>query len=120
MPKPEKNRLDRMVFKFRDVLAETERLPPNELQAYQEKLLAPLVLHAHRNVPFYENRLASLCSGTEVDLERWHTIPILTREDVRRNSKALTAAIVPPYVGPSKHGETSGSSGDIWSTNSQA
>jgi phenylacetate-CoA ligase len=111
MPKPEKSRLDRMVFKLRDVLAETERLPPDKLQAYQENLLAPLVLHAHRNVPFYEDRLASLCFGTEVELERWHTIPILTREDVRRNSKALAAVMVPPYMGPTKRGETSGSSG---------
>ena len=111
MPKPERNRLDRMMFKFRDVLAETERLPPDKLQAYQENLLAPLVFHSQRNVPFYKDRLASLCSGPEVDLERWHTIPILTREDVRRSSKALTAAIVPPYMGMTSHGETSGSSG---------
>lgn len=100
-----------MVFKFRDVLAETERLPPDKIQAYQENLLAPLVLHAHRNVPFYKDRLASLCSRAEIDLERWHTLPLLTREDVRRSSKALTAAIVPPYMGPANHGETSGSSG---------
>jgi hypothetical protein len=52
MAKPDKNQLDRMVFKFRDVLAETERLSPDKLQAYQENLLAPLVLHARRNVPF--------------------------------------------------------------------
>ena len=105
------DRLDRMVIKFRDVLAETERLRSDGLQAYQENLLAQLVLHAHGNVPFYKNRLASLRSGTEVDLESWHTIPILTRGDAQQNLKALTAERVPPHMGPVERGETSGSSG---------
>jgi phenylacetate-CoA ligase len=105
------SRLEPMVRKFRDVLAETERLRPNQLEAYQHNLLVPLILHAQRNVPFYKNRLSSLCSGTEVKLERWHTTPILTRSDVQRNLKALIAERVPPYMGAIKHGETSGSSG---------
>jgi len=100
-----------MVTKFRDHLAETERLASDQLLAYQENLLAPLALHAHRNVPLYKDRLASLCSETEVNLERWHTIPILTRADVQRNLKALAAERVPPNMGATIHGETSGSSG---------
>src|SRR5689334_12590901 len=111
MAKLAKNSLERMVSKFRDVLAETERLPPEKLRAYQENLLVPLVLHAHRNVPFYRDRLASLFSRKDVDLERWQMIPVLTRENVRRNLKALTASIVPPYLGSTNRGETSGSSG---------
>ena len=105
------NRLDRMVVELRDVLARTERLRPDELEAYQANLLGPLVLHAHSNVPFYRNRLASLCSGADVNLENWHTIPILTRTDVQQNLKGLAAERVPPYMGDTKHGETSGSSG---------
>ena len=68
------NPIDRMVTKFRDVLAETERLPADKLKAYQENLLAPLLRHAYRNVPFYKDRLESLCSGAEVRLERWHAV----------------------------------------------
>jgi phenylacetate-CoA ligase len=105
------SQLDRMVSRFRDVLAETERLRPDQLHAYQQNLLVPLILHSHRNVPFYKQRLASLCSGTEVDLERWHTIPILSRQDVQQNLKQLTAKRVPPYMGAITQGETSGSSG---------
>ena len=111
MPKPTTNPLQRMVSKFRDVLAETERLPPDKLRAYQENLLAPLLLHARHNVPFYRDRLASLCSQTDVDLARWRTIPILTREDLQRNLKALSASSVPAHLGSTSHGETSGSSG---------
>ena len=100
-----------MVIKFRDVLAETERLPAGKLKAYQDNLLAPLLQHAHRNVPFYKDRLAPLCSGADVRLERWHALPILSRTDVQQNLKALTAASVPPYMGATAPGETSGSTG---------
>jgi phenylacetate-CoA ligase len=100
-----------MVIKFRDVLAETERLPAGKLKAYQDNLLAPLLQHAHRNVPFYQDRLAPLCSGADVNLERWHALPILSRTDVQQNLKALTATSVPPHMGATSPGETSGSTG---------
>jgi phenylacetate-CoA ligase len=105
------DRIDRMVLKFRDVLAETERLGPEKLRAYQENLLGPLIQHAHRNVPFYKNRLASLLRDGEVDLARWREVPILTRAEAQRSTKAMTATISPPYAGPVESGETSGATG---------
>jgi phenylacetate-CoA ligase len=105
------DRIDRMVIKFRDVLAETERLPAHKLRAYQENLLAPLVLHAHRNVPFYRDRLAPLCRGEEVDFACWAEVPILTRAEAQRHTEALTAQTVPPHAGAVETGETSGSTG---------
>ncbi len=100
-----------MVLKFRDVLAETERLPPDKLRAYQNSLLTPLVLHAQRNVPFYKQRLVSYCQESQADLTRWSEIPILTRAAVQQNFDALSSAIVPPYAGQVKADETSGSTG---------
>ena len=105
------DRIDRMVIKFRDVLAETERLQADRLRVYQENLLIPLVLHAWRNVPFYRKRLAPLLRGTEIDLTRWDEVPIVTRAEVQRNFQALTAKLVPPNAGPVISGETSGSTG---------
>jgi len=105
------DRIDRMVMKFRDVLAETERLHPGKLQAYQENLLIPLVLHAFHHVPFYQKTLARFCRGRDVDLSRWHEVPILTRAEAQRNIPALTAEIVPPHGGAVTAGETSGSTG---------
>jgi phenylacetate-CoA ligase len=105
------DRIDRMVMKFRDVLAETERLKPERLRAYQENLLVPLVAHARRNVPFYEQRLAPLFRGEEVNLARWNDIPILTRAEAQRSTQTMTAAITPPHAGPVEKGETSGSTG---------
>ena len=68
-------------------------------------------MHAQRNVPFYKNKLASLCRGTDVDLARWGEVPIITRAEVQRNASALTAQIVPPHAGAVTAGESSGSTG---------
>jgi phenylacetate-CoA ligase len=103
--------IDRMVLKFRDVLAETERLEPEALHAYQHNLLAPLVQHARRNVPFYANRLAPLFRGNHVNLSRWSDVPILTRSEAQRNTQPMTAIVSPPHAGGIEAGETSGSTG---------
>ncbi len=105
------DRVERMVLQFREVLAETERLAPPKLRAYQENLLRPLVMHAHRNAPFYRDRLSVLCRGNDVDLAHWDEVPVVSRVEVQRNAQALTAQIVPPHAGAVAAGETSGSTG---------
>jgi phenylacetate-coenzyme A ligase PaaK-like adenylate-forming protein len=105
------NRIEKIVLQFRDVLAETERLASDELQAYQQKLLEPLLQHARRHVPFYAQRLAPLFHGETPDLDRFHEIPILTRAQAQANVKALAARNLPPHVGPVETDETSGSTG---------
>lgn len=106
-----RDRIERMVIEYRDVLAETERLPPDKLRAYQNDLLVPLVEHARRNVPFYEHRLGPLFRGTGVDLSHWEDVPILSRAEAQRNTQALTARTVPPHAGAVEGGESSGSTG---------
>jgi phenylacetate-CoA ligase len=106
-----RDRIDRMVIEFRDVLAETERLPSAKLRAYQHDLLVPLVEHARRNVPFYEYRLEPLFRGKGIDFSYWEQIPILSRAEAQRNTQALTARVLPPYAGAVERGETSGSTG---------
>ena len=100
-----------MVLQFRDVLAETERLSFDELQAYQQQLIEPLLLHARQHVPFYAQRLARVFPGGKLDLSRFHEIPILTRAQAQANVKALAALDLPPHVGPVETEETSGSTG---------
>lgn len=74
---------DKMVLQFRDVLAETERLSPDELEAYQQQLLEPLLLHARQHVAFCAQRLAPVFPGGKLDLSRFHEIPILTTAATR-------------------------------------
>jgi phenylacetate-coenzyme A ligase PaaK-like adenylate-forming protein len=93
------DRYDKMVLQFRDVLAETERLAPGELQSYQNKLLEPLLLHARQHVPFYGQRLAPVFRNGTLDLGRFNEISILTRAQAQANVKALASVDLPPHVG---------------------
>lgn len=105
------DRIDRMVIQFRDVLAETERLPRHKLRTYQDNLLAPLILHASFTIPFYRDRLAPLVRDGIVDFSSWDEIPVLTRAEAQHNTERLTAQTVPPHAGAVETGETSGSTG---------
>jgi phenylacetate-CoA ligase len=105
------DRYDKMVLQFRDVLAETERLAPGELQSYQNKLLEPLLLHARQHVPFYGQRLAPVFRNGTLDLGRFNEISILTRAQAQANVKALASIDLPPHVGGVETEETSGSTG---------
>ena len=105
------HRYDKIVLQFRDVLAETERLSPGDLQSYQEKLLEPLLLHARQYVPFYGQRLAPVFRNGALDLGRFNDIPILTRAQAQANVKALASVDLPPHVGGVETEETSGSTG---------
>ena len=105
------NRTDQMVLKFREVLKETERLGPDELWAYQQNLLTPLLLHARKHAPFYAKRLDAVFSGDEIDFSKWSEIPLLTREQADREHQALRAQDLPPHLGAVKEDETSGSMG---------
>jgi phenylacetate-CoA ligase len=105
------DRVGHMVVQFRAVLAETERLAPDKLHAYQKNLLERLVQHAYRNVPFYQARLTPLFRGAKPDLSHWNELPILTRAEAQHNTTALTATTVPANAGAVDKGETSGSTG---------
>jgi phenylacetate-CoA ligase len=102
---------DRMVVEFRDVLAETELLPPDAMAAYQRNLLLPLLEHAQTHVPFYKERLAAIFETGAPDFSRWREIPILTRTEAQAAVDTLAATSLPPHCGEVTDEETSGSTG---------
>ena len=72
--------------KFLDVLRQSERWPADRLANYQNDLLARLVRHAYKTVPFYADRLAPLFRRDwGPRLHRWDEIPVLTRAEVMDN-----------------------------------
>lgn len=96
---------------FRDLLARTEWLPHAELQAYQDERLRAVVAYAYENVPYYrrsfdERKLkpSDIC-GRE-DLEK---LPLLTRDDIRRNFDDLRSRTVSAKA--LRTGHTSGTTG---------
>jgi phenylacetate-CoA ligase len=100
-----KNRIYKM-------LMESQFWPPETMLAFQRTQLTQLLHHARDNVPFYKTRLDPVFTKNgDIDWDRWHEIPIVTRADLRDRRNELLATRLPPGHGPSKAFSTSGSSG---------
>lgn len=99
--------------RFLATLERTQWLPPDQMTAYQHRLLEPLLRHAAAEVPFYrDGRLTPvLRPGGGLDMNRWHEVPILTREEARQAGTRLHAEHVPEVMGVSRTDSTSGSTG---------
>jgi phenylacetate-CoA ligase len=103
---------DRVFNRYLALLARTERAEPSQLRTYQHRMAADLVLHAHRNVPFYRDRLACLIGPDgRPDLARWNEVPILTRIEAAANVERMRPAELDPIHGPISETRTTGSTG---------
>src|SRR5262249_61133503 len=101
--------------RFRGVgapLAATERRPAEDLRAWQDARLAELVALAYERVPHY--RIAMQARGVRPDhvkgLADLPLLPLLTKDDVRRDPDALLARGVP--LARRERVSTGGTSGD--------
>ena len=94
------------------MMMESQYWPPRQMLEFQRSQLAQLLKHAKENVPFYRARLDCVFKRNgEIDWDRWHEIPIVTREDLRDRRKEMQATVLPPGHGPTKDFSTSGSTG---------
>ncbi len=100
-----------MALKFRDVLLSTERFAPAEMQEYQRGLLAKLVQHAARKVPYYRTRLQPVLGEGGPAPEAWAQLGTIDRMAVQEGFDTLSAKALPPYAGKVEVGATSGSTG---------
>ena len=95
-----------------DMLLQSQYWPPEQMLAYQRSQLSQLLRHARAQVPFYKSSLAPVFRGNgDIDWDRWHEIPIVTRADLRDRRNEMLAATLPPGHGPTKTFRSSGSSG---------
>lgn len=99
--------------RFLATLERTQYLSEADMARYQASLLEALLRHAAREVPFYrDGRLAPvLRDGGGLDMERWHEVPVLTRQQARAAGTALHAERVPEAAGRAGENSTSGSTG---------
>jgi len=65
-------------------------LAEGDLSQIQEDLRL-LIRHAYLNVPFYANRLPHISESGDVDLDHFHRISLLTKNDIRLFRKELTS-----------------------------
>ncbi len=97
---------------FFDMLMESQYWSPAALVDYQRSQLAQLLRHARRHVPFYGGRLDPVFTASgDIDWDRWHEIPIVTRADMAEHREAMLARELPPGHGATGTVETSGSTG---------
>jgi phenylacetate-CoA ligase len=97
---------------FYDMLMESQYWLPETMLTYQRSQLAQLLRHARTNVPFYENRLDPVFTATgDIDWDRWHEIPIVTRTDMLEHRDAMLAREIPKGHGASSTISSSGSTG---------
>ena len=100
------------IEEFLKALDETQYLPPARMQAYQRRLLARLLNHAHRETSFYAERLNPVMRADgSIDWDRWLDLPILTRSQAQDNFTALCARSLPPAAGNATEDTSSGSTG---------
>jgi phenylacetate-CoA ligase len=98
--------------KIFDMLMESQYWPPAQMLAFQRSQLAQLLWHAKATVPFYRTRLDPVLKKSgEIEWDRWHEIPIVTRADLRDRHDEMLAAALPPGHGPVRTFNSSGSSG---------
>ena len=95
--------------RFAAALAQAERLPRPALETYCNSLRRRLVSFAYRESPFYRDRLQPLFrGGDEPDLRAWTEIPILSRDDLSRESERINPAALPEEMGTVSVLRTSG------------
>ncbi|WP_456469181.1 phenylacetate--CoA ligase family protein [Archaeoglobus sp.] len=90
----------------------TQWLKPEELEKLQNKKLRALIQHAYRNVPYY-HRIFKKLELRPDDIQNkddLSKLPILTKEDIRKNLDQLRAVNVPKSRVIEAH--SSGSTGE--------
>jgi phenylacetate-CoA ligase len=63
----------------------------DKLEKFQKTYLERLLLHSYHNVPYYKNIFdkINLVTNQKVDVSRFHEIPILTKDLLRKHQKEL-------------------------------
>ena len=93
-----------------DMLWDSQWWSAERLLAYQRNQLGQLLRYAKANVPFYDGRLDAVVGrGGEIDWDRWHEIPIVSRRDMIDHRDAMHSRAPLPQHGATAVLETSGS-----------
>jgi phenylacetate-CoA ligase len=96
---------------YRDLLVKTEWMSAAELEAYQDERIRAVIAHAYDKVPFYrrrfdEHKLTPSDIRGRRDLPK---IPLLTRDDIKKNFDDLRSRDV--SARSMRTGHTSGTTG---------
>jgi phenylacetate-CoA ligase len=83
-----------------EMLQHSQYWPEQQMRNFQSQQLAQLLKFSRDNVPFYKERLANVLTAVgEINWDRWHEIPILTRQDLINHREQMLAPSLPPGHG---------------------
>lgn len=104
-------RFGRTFEKYLEQLVDSEKWSAGEIETYQNEKLRSLIRHAYDHVPYYRQRWKDLKITPEdirsrADLPK---LPVLTKEEVRRNTPRFVSRTTPRRELVSRH--TSGTTG---------
>ena len=91
-------------------LEQSQWWPANKLLQHQYLQLSSLLEHAITNVPYYSKHLDKNLLSVPLNEQRWHSIPLLTRDQLQHAGQALNATTMPEHGGVAP-ARTSGSTG---------
>ena len=79
--------------KYHKELMKSQWFEPSQLEEMQQKKLRALLEHAYKNVPYYRKLFDNLRLKPDdiKDKEDLEKLPLLRKEDIRKNLKAMTA-----------------------------
>ncbi len=79
-----------------EMLQESQYWLPAQMRSFQDQQLSQLLAFSRDSVPFYRDRLANaLTAQGRVNWDRWHDIPILTRDDLYNHREAMLPTTIP-------------------------
>ncbi|HEY4408099.1 MAG TPA: hypothetical protein VGN55_25885 [Xanthobacteraceae bacterium] len=93
------------------MLAVSEWLSPQEIEASQAQLACKLLRHAQETTAFYKGRLPADVDSPATLKKIWFDIPILTRAEAVKSRLKLMSRRPGREMGPVSEGRTSGSAG---------
>ncbi|MCW8828929.1 MAG: phenylacetate--CoA ligase family protein [Gammaproteobacteria bacterium] len=107
---PAANAAGRLATLFQ--LEQSQWWPQERLWQHQLQQAQLLLRHSVAHVPWYRERLPAAAVGTTpLDAETWHSLPILSRNEVQQAGDSLRAVSIPPGHGRLLKQRTSGSTG---------
>jgi phenylacetate-CoA ligase len=92
-------------------LEQTQWWTAEALQRAQFEQLRQLLPYAARHVPHYRRTLAAFATGSAVTPERWHEVPLLSRDDLAPGNTDVRSTQIPREHGAVHLDSTSGSTG---------
>jgi phenylacetate-CoA ligase len=83
-----------------EMLQSSQYWDAKQMRDFQDQQLSQLLAFSRDRVPFYRDRLANaLTAQGRVNWDRWHDIPVLTRDDLHKHREAMLAPNLPPGHG---------------------